>query len=840
MYSIFLNAEPEADSPNVTASLSLHLVILPLMKHLYRLLTGIVLLCGVVQPAAAQYEFGTPANGLAPYKQNFDLPTLATTVTFASDGKSNNYPGVYARFMIGTNPTEFPASNSFSSLSAIPANDGTDTNTAWYIFGAAGSTERALGGIGGTIVNGNTVYPSGVGYIGIRLKNSSGIVIKNLEIKYAMEQWYNSSKEQSAQATVYYMRSTSPITTLSGPSYQKIDALTIQAPSTTTPIEERNGNSATNRRVAQTNLTGINLAAGEEIMIRFGYVFDATSNGNGLSVDDIEITPQTNIFYSSLTGDLENVNTWNTSPTGNGSKPATFSADNQIFYVQGTSLANRVKTGGNWTVAGTNSKIIVGIPASPGAAAVPASLLVDASTNKTIVGKIDVADGSTLRIDRIGATDLILGSLAATSTVEYNNTSGTHSIKPASYGNLVLSGSGSKSLGGDIIVNGTLNLSNTSSLSLGDFDASLLRPATVASYSGSVLNAGPGAYIITNGGGVLRQSVPNTGVGIVFPIGATTAYTPVLLQQPNSSTARNEDVFSVRILDGMYGRYNATTEGGVGTAITNQNVKKTWLVSEEVVGNSNVTMTLQWNSTDEVTGGAAGTNFDRTKAYVGHYLTSPQPYFDKGTVAAATAGTASTSWKVSRAGITSFSPFIVSSRASAPLPVQLVSFAATRIGEAVLCTWKTAAELNNARFVVERSRDGKLFEAIGSVQGQGTSTLGHSYTFNDTKAPATTTYYRLRQEDTDGTSTYSTVLVVAGLTGSVELAIVPNPGTGVFQVLGLSTHAGSPGVVRNILGAQVQRISAGGTFDLSTYPAGVYLVQIQTSAGLQTKRVVKQ
>lgn len=808
------------------------------MKHLYHLLTGVSIWCIAALPAAAQYTFGTGASGLAPYKQNFDLSTPTTPVTFAADGKSNNYPGVYARFMVGGNTTEYPASNSFSSLSTIPANDGTNTTTAWYTFGAVGSTERALGGIGGTIVNGSTVYPNGVGYIGIRLKNTSGVIIKNLEIKYAMEQWYNSSKEKSAQATVHYMRSTSAITTLTGAGYQPIDALTIQAPSTTTPIEERNGNSATNRRVAQTTLIGINLAVNEEIMIRFGYVFDANSNGNGLSVDDIEITPQTNIFYSSLTGDLENANTWSTSPDGSGAKPANFTADNQIFYVRGTDAINRVKTGGNWAVSGANSKIIVGIPASPGVSAVPATLLVDASTNKTVIGKIDVADGSTLRIERLNPTDVSLGSLAATSIVEYRNTTGAQIIKPASYGTLVLSGGSSKSLEGDIIVNGNLNLTGTSLLTLGEFDASLLRPASVSTYSGSVLNAGSSAYVITNGSGVLRQSVPNTGLGVLFPVGTATSYTPATLQQPISTTIRNEDVYSVRVQDGMYGRYDATTENGVGTAIANQNVKKTWLISEEVKGNSNVTMKLQWNGTDEVTTPASAV-LNRSKVYVGHYLTSPQPYFDKGTVTAAEV-VSSGVYSVSRVGITSFSPFAVSSRIDLPLPVQLVSFGATRTGEAVRCSWKTATELNNARFVVERSRDGKLFEAVGSVDGQGTSTLGHSYTFNDTKAPSTAAYYRLRQEDTDGTFSYSAVVAVTGLTSAIELAVVPNPGTGAFQVLGLSAQAGSPGVVRNILGAQVQHISADGTFDLSTYPAGVYLVQIQTSAGLQTKRVVKQ
>jgi hypothetical protein len=764
----------------------------------------------------AQYVF-TDAN-LAPYQQDFNR--LSGTVLM-NGNQVITIPELYAQANLGTEEVPSPY-----TPPGFLANNGTNGTASYYHFGDTGSPDRSFGGVASFAIIGN-------GYVGIRLKNGSTKTIKNLEVEYAMEQWYNSGRQDEASVAVSYKRSATGITDLLGPTgpaatdWKEVPELGVAAPSTTTALLGRDGNAPSNRRVRQTTLTGVDLQVGEEIMIRWKYALDDKTNGNGLSIDDVVITPQTNVFYSTTTGNLDEAANWGVNIDGTGGGVADFAADNATYYVQGTDNTDRIN-GAVWTVSGTNSKIVVG------RATAPATLLV--AGNKNISGKIDVANGSTLHNSHdpgTGAVGFTLGTLGLTSTVVYENSLATHSILPAAYGNLSLMGSGVKALSVSIVINGSLDLNSTASLTLGNYSATIIR-------GGAVKNASPSAFIITNGTGALRQSVLNSGTNVLFPVGtAANSYTPVLLQQPNTPAARNEDVFSVRVLNGIFGRYNASTESGVGTAIANQNVKKTWLISEEVKGNSNITMNLQWNNTDEVTGGAAGTEFDRTKAYIGHYLTTPVPYFDKGTVAAATE-VATNVYGVSRAGITSFSPFIVSSRASAPLPVQLVSFSALRAGEAVRCSWKTATELNNARFVVERSRDGKQFEVVGSVDGQGTSTLGHSYTFNDTKAPATTAYYRLRQEDTDGTSTYSAVVAVAGLTGAVELAVVPNPGTGAFQVLGLSAQAGFPGVVRNILGAQVQSISANGTFDLSAYPAGVYLVQIQTGSGLQTKRVVKQ
>jgi len=98
----------------------------------------------------------------------------------------------------------------------------------------------------------------------------------------------------------------------------------------------------------------------------------------------------------------------------------------------------------------------------------------------------------------------------------------------------------------------------------------------------------------------------------------------------------------------------------------------------------------------------------------------------------------------------------------APLPVELTSFTSTVSAAGVTLMWTTASEINNHGFDVERSYDGNIFSSIGFVNGHGTSAEIHNYAFTDKPDNNTsgTFYYRLKQVDMNGQSTYSQVLTV--------------------------------------------------------------------------------
>lgn len=776
------------------------------MNKNYLLLAGLLL--GLVPTTKAQYIFKDNSDatvesaGLAPYEQNFN--TLSGAVPFVNNTTAN-LRGVYAEAEFSTVPFRPTVFN---------ANDGSNAIANYYHFGLTNDADRSFGGIAATTT------ANGIGYVGIRFRNSSTKVIKNLEVQYAMEQWYNSGRQDAAFVAVSYLKGTTVTGLVNATgTWVPIPELRVDAPSTATVIASRDGNSPSNRRVRQTTLTGIDLAVGQEIMIRWAYDLNNTTNGNGLSIDDVVVTPQTDIFYSDLTGNLDNRNNWGINTDGTGTKPANFTDKNVTYYVRGNDVNSNRITGSGWTVGGTNSKIVVGTPTTPAALRI--------ESNRNITGRVDVSNGSTLYNLNTSASSFTLGSLGITSTVVYDSPANEqHNILRAEYGNLTLSGAGAKVLTSNVTINGNLNLSSSADLTLGNFSASIIR-------GGKVLNPSATAFVITNGTGTLRQSVPNSGLDVFFPVGTSaTNYSPVTMQQPSSTTARNEDVYSVRVIDNVYTTYN---NAGTGTTVVNkESVKKTWLIEEEVPGNSDVTLTLQWNAADET---AAPNAFDRTKAYISHYTAGT---FDKPASSTATASTPTGSYKLSRTGITSFSPFVVSSRPRGVLPVTLLGFGAHRAQQTIVCAWRTAQELNNDHFVVERSLNGTGFVAVGTVAGRGTTTNEQQYEFVDQQAPAGLAYYRLRQVDTDGRSVYSNVVqVMAGsMPANYLVAVTPNPGTGIYQLTAPAT--GRPTEVLNILGSLVQTVAADGRIDLRNQPAGVYLVRLYLPEGPRTVRVVKE
>lgn len=116
-----------------------------------------------------------------------------------------------------------------------------------------------------------------------------------------------------------------------------------------------------------------------------------------------------------------------------------------------------------------------------------------------------------------------------------------------------------------------------------------------------------------------------------------------------------------------------------------------------------------------------------------------------------------------------FSEFIFSSP-DQPLPVELVSFTAKVKSSAVHLQWETATEVNNYGFEVERSNaaetmnasstQGRTWQKIGFVEGNGNSNSPKSYSFTDRNASAGKYIYRLKQVDTDGAFDYSDEVAV--------------------------------------------------------------------------------
>jgi len=170
-----------------------------------------------------------------------------------------------------------------------------------------------------------------------------------------------------------------------------------------------------------------------------------------------------------------------------------------------------------------------------------------------------------------------------------------------------------------------------------------------------------------------------------------------------------------------------------------------------------------------------------------------------------------------------------------PLPVTLAAFTARRLGQPVRAEWRTAQELNNRGFEVERSTDGLSFEAVSPLlPAAGTSALPHAYAFTDAQAPAGPVFYRLRQIDDSDARHYSPVVAVAAMAMPTPvLECFPQPAHTSAKVLGAAP--GATVLLIDALGRQVAHATAGpdGAGELhlpAGLPAGVYVVRSGTQS----------
>jgi hypothetical protein len=95
-----------------------------------------------------------------------------------------------------------------------------------------------------------------------------------------------------------------------------------------------------------------------------------------------------------------------------------------------------------------------------------------------------------------------------------------------------------------------------------------------------------------------------------------------------------------------------------------------------------------------------------------------------------------------------------------PIPVKFVSFTANVINKKATLIWKTATEVNNFGFEIERGTSETPFTRIGFVDGAGNSLSEKEYSFVDELNRSDHYSYRLKQIDFDGSFAYSNTVEV--------------------------------------------------------------------------------
>ena len=183
------------------------------------------------------------------------------------------------------------------------------------------------------------------------------------------------------------------------------------------------------------------------------------------------------------------------------------------------------------------------------------------------------------------------------------------------------------------------------------------------------------------------------------------------------------------------------------------------------------------------------------------------------------------------------------------VPVELSLFSGSSSDGNVFLKWTTTSEMNNSGFEIQRKSNSSSFITIGFVEGRGTTTLLHNYTFNDANVKQGNYFYRLKQVDFNGQYKYSNEIqltVTQPLTFDLKQNY-PNP-FNPTTTIDFSVPETAPVVMKlyNVLGKEIETmvnetLSKGEhrlLFNASNLPSGVYIYTLATGSKISSQKMI--
>src|SRR4051794_29680322 len=225
-------------------------------------LAGLVLSLPSARPAAAQCVSLTTLGSAS--TQNFD--TLSNTA-----GSTTNNLTITGWFL-----TESGGGARDNEQYAVDT--GASTTGDMYSYGAAASTERALGQL-----RSGTLIP----LFGACFTNNTGSTITSLAVAYNGEEWRLGTAGRTDQMNFEYSLNATDLVT---GTWTNVAALNFVTPDTVT-AGAKNGNAAADRTALSSTVSALSIANGATFWIRWNDQ-DATGADDGLAVDDFSLTPQ--------------------------------------------------------------------------------------------------------------------------------------------------------------------------------------------------------------------------------------------------------------------------------------------------------------------------------------------------------------------------------------------------------------------------------------------------------------------------------------------------------------------------------------------------------------------
>jgi hypothetical protein len=179
-----------------------------------------------------------------------------------------------------------------------------------------------------------------------------------------------------------------------------------------------------------------------------------------------------------------------------------------------------------------------------------------------------------------------------------------------------------------------------------------------------------------------------------------------------------------------------------------------------------------------------------------------------------------------------------------PLPVEVLEFNATLNNQRkVDLDWTTVTELNNDYFEVEKSQNLVDWNFIAKVDGAGNSQETLNYQTTDESPYFGVSYYRLKQVDTDGTTSFSEIRTISIDLGS-EMLVFPNPAQDVFTITGKNISPENFNMVdplgKTVALDIVSTSKDALTFSTNSLSSGIYFINYNNGAEEKTLKLTIQ
>lgn len=174
---------------------------------------------------------------------------------------------------------------------------------------------------------------------------------------------------------------------------------------------------------------------------------------------------------------------------------------------------------------------------------------------------------------------------------------------------------------------------------------------------------------------------------------------------------------------------------------------------------------------------------------------------------------------------------------SSPLPIiWSSSTTATIKNKQSHISWSVASQVNNSHYFIEYSVDGRSYSEIGKVEGHGNTSETKHYTYIHESPSIGINFYRIKQVDYDGKSSYSDVVSVMYKTDGSDVRIYPNPASDEVKI---TASKPTELVVSDILGKVIYEQTVNGennVVDVSNFPNGILIFKL----GNQIQKIIKQ